>query len=598
MLSPNTLLADKYRIIAEIGEGGFGKVYLGYDVAMERHVAIKELLRNDDDISPEQWREYQARFRKEAQVTSRMAHSNVVSAYALESGADGSLYLVLEYVDGGSLRQLLEAESPLEVGRAIDIAIDLCCAIEAIYKRDIVHRDIKPSNILLTRDGVAKLTDFGVAQVGHETRRTQDAMGHPGTPAYKSPEQATTTGYLDQRSDLYAVGLVLYEMLTGYLYVRNRLPPRRFNPHVPHALNAIVMKALEEDPADRYQLAADMRLDLERVRDEATLGQAQILWNRLLSNRAAAATSALVLLVVAFLGYRLAAPLVGLSAPKNAPAPTVVPTMAPGTGATSPIETAVVILPPTPEPSPLPTATLTPENQFVDVFEPDDQDPAPIEPGEAQQRSFDPATDVDRITWRVRMGLTYMVTTANLTEGVDTTLEVLVNGQQFTSEDVEPGALASQVVFTAMEDGMAIANVYNGGAFGPERRYDLSVILIEPTATPTPPQENTPEVTLAPTETRPTFTPRPTFTAVATHTSTATLTRTRTNTPTQTNTPTRTLTRTSTLTPTRTLTRTPTITRTATPIYTPTPSHTPEPTDTPKPDRSPLPVRTDAPPVE
>jgi serine/threonine-protein kinase len=339
VLSPNTLLADKYRIIAEIGEGGFGKVYLGYDVAMDRHVAIKELLRNDADASPEQWREYQARFRKEAQVTCRMAHSNVVSAYALETDSEGSLYLVLEYVDGGSLRQLLEAESPLEIGRAIDIAIDLCRAIEAIYKRDIVHRDIKPGNILLTRDGVAKLTDFGVAQVGHETRRTQDAMGHPGTPAYKSPEQATTTGYLDQRSDLYALGLVLYEMLTGYLYVRNRLPPRRFNSQVPHALNAIVMKALEENPADRYQLAADMRLDLERVRDEATLGQAQILWNRLLSNRVAAATSALILLAVAFLGYRLAAPLVGVGAPKSTPAPTAAPAATSSAVVASPIET-------------------------------------------------------------------------------------------------------------------------------------------------------------------------------------------------------------------------------------------------------------------
>ena len=107
----------------------------------------------------------------------------------------------------------------------IQLGLDISSAIEAIYRRDIVHRDVKPGNILLTEDGSAKLTDFGVAQLGHETRRTQTARGHPGTPAYKSPEQANYTGYLDERSDLYSLGLVMYEMLTGRLYVRNLVPP-------------------------------------------------------------------------------------------------------------------------------------------------------------------------------------------------------------------------------------------------------------------------------------------------------------------------------------------------------------------------------------
>ncbi|MBC7262212.1 MAG: serine/threonine protein kinase, partial [Chloroflexi bacterium] len=218
------VLAGKFKIIAEIGEGGFGKTYLGYDAGMDRQVAIKELLHESAEVSPEDYEDYKRRFRKEAQVVSKFSHPNVVTAYSLESDDEGDLYLVLEYVDGGSLKNLL-AQGPLEPARAVAIALDLCEAIDAIWKWDIVHRDIKPSNILLTKEGQAKLTDFGVAQVGHETRRTQEARAHPGTPAYKSPEQASSTGYLDQRSDLYALGLVLYEMLTGQLYLRNRVPP-------------------------------------------------------------------------------------------------------------------------------------------------------------------------------------------------------------------------------------------------------------------------------------------------------------------------------------------------------------------------------------
>ena len=220
VLEPDTLLVGKYRIISTIGEGGYGQVYLAYDEGMERHVAIKELLHDKATLSPDKWQEYQARFRKEAQTVSQFSHPNVVTTYALETNATGSMYLILEYVDGGSLKDLLETAAPLGVEQALSITIDIARAVEAIYRQDIVHRDIKPSNILITQDGHAQLTDFGVAQVGHETRRTQEARGHPGTPAYKAPEQATSTGYLDQRADLYALGLVLYEMLTGRMYVR------------------------------------------------------------------------------------------------------------------------------------------------------------------------------------------------------------------------------------------------------------------------------------------------------------------------------------------------------------------------------------------
>ncbi len=165
------VLAGKFEIIAEIGEGGFGKTYLGHDSGMDRSVAVKELLHENAEANPEDYEDYKRRFRKEAQVVSKFAHPNVVTAYSLETDDKGDLYLILEYVDGGSLKNVI-AQGTVDQKRAIQIAMDICDAVQAIWKYDIVHRDIKPSNILMTREGTAKLTDFGVAQIGHETRRT------------------------------------------------------------------------------------------------------------------------------------------------------------------------------------------------------------------------------------------------------------------------------------------------------------------------------------------------------------------------------------------------------------------------------------------
>ena len=349
MLSPDTIIAGRYRIISIIGQGSYGNVYLGHDADLDRDVAVKELQRSTESESEELWASYQQRFRKEAHILSRFSHTNVVAAYGLEQGDAGDMYLVLEYVDGKSLRELLEDSSPLPTDQALNIAIDMCQAIDAIYKRDIVHRDIKPSNIMVTSDGTAKLTDFGVAQVGHETHRTQEAVGHPGTPAYKSPEQATSTGYLDQRSDIYSLGLVLYEMLTGQLYVRNHLPPHHYNPQVPAPLDAVVMKALQENPIHRYQSATEMQRDLERVRKQDTVGQIRIILDRLPLGQYTAIIGAAVLMLSLLGIYRLASAISGATAMIEA-----APTMAAAAAATSmPVPSATWTMPP-------PTATITP----------------------------------------------------------------------------------------------------------------------------------------------------------------------------------------------------------------------------------------------
>jgi len=583
MLEPGAILADKYEIISVIGKGTFGRVYLGYDRGMGRYVAIKELPYSASKSSPEEWRKYQMRFRREVHAVSQFSHPNVVSAYALESDAQDNIYLVLEYVDGGSLKQLLEAKGRLDIEQAIRIAIDLCNAVEAIYQRDIVHRDIKPSNILLTREGRAKLTDFGVAQVGHETRRTQEAVGHPGTPAYKSPEQATTTGYLDQRSDLYSLGLVLYEMLTGHLYVHSRLSPRYHNRDIPEALNAIVMKALEEKPENRYQTAAEMRRDLECVLKQDTWGQLRIVAGQMPQKRVAIMVGVFMLLLLSPWLFRIKPPEPAVLASQEftgtLPPPLITPL------ATHTPQRAK------PEGSPTPglTYTGTPLAPFQDVYEPDDTMPVPIAVGETQLRSFDPQGDVDRVTFRVRAGRYYLVATSNLSPGVDTRLEVLVDGQKLINEDAAPGTLASQIIFTVAQDGTAVVTVFNEGQYGPTRTYELSVLEVPPTATAT--FLPTPTLTPIPSPTGPTRTPLP---MLGTATLTTTATRTITATPTWTRTPTVTFTPTTSATPTMTLT--PTVSRT--PTSSPTVTRTPLPSSTPTPWRSPLPTKTTSPPVK
>ena len=552
------VLAGKFEIISEIGEGGFGKTYLGHDSGMDRHVAVKELLHQNAEVNPEDYEDYKRRFRKEAQVVSKFAHPNVVTAYSLETDEKGDLYLILEYVDGGSLKNLL-SQGILEPKRAIQIAMDICDAVQAIWKYDIVHRDIKPSNILMTKEGAAKLTDFGVAQIGHETRRTQEAHSHPGTPAYKSPEQAGTTGYLDQRSDLYALGLVLYEMVTDKLYLRNRVPPHKVNRTVPRALSAVIMKALQDNPADRYQSAEEMRAALEAV---SKGGQLQGLGAMLggigegIPVRALAMGVGLLALAGAlFLGGRA----INESRSGNAALTAT---------AAAKRETLRAELLATP------TVTLTPTPMLIDGYEPDDVNPKAISLGETQRHNFYPDGDVDRVSFRVKAGRVYGIITSDLAIGVDTVIVVSVAGQRYENDDGTEGSLASELYFKAMAEAIAVATISNKDSYGFGATYDLTVIELPPTPIPTTTGTQTPSATPTPTQTQ-------TGTPTTTVTHTPTETRTPTPTPTQTPTLTRTLTPTETRSPTPTLIPTITTAPSATTAPTDTPTRTAVPTETP-----------------
>jgi eukaryotic-like serine/threonine-protein kinase len=253
---PTSLLAGRYRIERIIGEGAFGRVYLAFDTRLRRNVAIKELLASREQTDRDTYQRYLERFQREARATGTIQHPNVVTAYDLHVDPQGNNYLVMEYVDGTNLRDLLTQVGTLPEARAVAIAVDIAGALEAVNEQGIVHRDVKPANIMITRRGAAKLMDFGIARIAHEQQITMMTTSHPGTPMYMSPEQSAGYGYIDGRSDLYALGIILYEMLVGEPYARRRRPLNTVRGDLPPQLIAVVDQLTARDADARYQNGA------------------------------------------------------------------------------------------------------------------------------------------------------------------------------------------------------------------------------------------------------------------------------------------------------------------------------------------------------
>jgi predicted Ser/Thr protein kinase len=266
------VLLDRYEVGRLLGAGGMAEVYEGRDRLLARRVAIKVPLSqhaHDPDFAH--------RFRREAQAAASLSHPGVVAVY--DTGSEnGTHFIVMEYVDGRTLKDVIRAEAPLYPDRAAEISADVCSALAAAHARGMVHRDVKPANIMLMPDGRVKLMDLGIARVAAGETLTQTAA-MLGTAQYLSPEQAQGQE-VDYRSDLYSLGCCLYEMLTGtvpfrgatpvaiaYRHVReDPAPPRLLNPDIPPSLEAVCLKAMAKRPEDRYQTAAEFRADLERVR--------------------------------------------------------------------------------------------------------------------------------------------------------------------------------------------------------------------------------------------------------------------------------------------------------------------------------------------
>lgn len=266
-LSPGDIVAEEYKVEALVGESKWGHVYQAVDEHMYCRVAIKELTLADSGLNPVGFAAAVQSFRRAAALQSELSHPNIVRALRLIELHRDRLVLIEDFVDGSSLRDHLAKRGRFAVNEAVSLFRQVLAGLEAVHKdpREIVHRDVKPSNILLNRRGVAKLADFGLAQVGEESLRAQLQQPHPGTPAYMSPEQSGTLGYLTPGSDIYSAGCVLFEMLTGVSYqhaCREGETLLWYLPDAPDWLDQALGLALAEDPAQRFARARDFDLML------------------------------------------------------------------------------------------------------------------------------------------------------------------------------------------------------------------------------------------------------------------------------------------------------------------------------------------------
>src|SRR5919202_329268 len=253
----NTLFHGRYRILRKLGTGGMANVYLAEDQELGRRVAIKIL--NERHAADEQFVE---RFRREAKNAAGLSHPNILSIYD-RGEAEGTYYISMEYLDGRSLKELILARGPAPVRVAIDYARQILAALRVAHGKGLVHRDIKPHNVLVDSEGRVKVTDFGIARAGPSQMTEVGAI--VGTAQYLSPEQARGET-VDPRSDIYSMGIVLYEILTGTVPFGGESPvelamkhlskvpepPSHIRPEVPRDLDFVVMRALAKSPADRY----------------------------------------------------------------------------------------------------------------------------------------------------------------------------------------------------------------------------------------------------------------------------------------------------------------------------------------------------------
>ena len=266
------LLGNRYEMIEKVGNGGMATVYKAMDKVLKRNVAVK-ILR--DEFTTDE--EFIRRFEAEAQSAARLTHPNIVSIY--DVGKEGNLYyIVMELIQGKTLKEIIiEEKGPLPWKWSVNVAIQIASALEMAHRNNIIHRDIKPHNIIITEDGIAKVTDFGIAKA--VSNSTITAFGTTiGSVHYFSPEHARG-GFTDAKSDLYSLGVVMYEMVTGRVPFDADTPvsvalkhmqeepeePNKVNPHIPMAVDKIIMKALQKDTTLRYQSATEMLIDLRKA---------------------------------------------------------------------------------------------------------------------------------------------------------------------------------------------------------------------------------------------------------------------------------------------------------------------------------------------
>ncbi|HEY9840076.1 MAG TPA: serine/threonine-protein kinase [Candidatus Obscuribacterales bacterium] len=274
-------LKTSYVILRELGRGGMGVVFQAWDRRLERHVALKIINLTSADEASENDAESSmvSLFLQEAKAVARLNHPNIVTLFDI-GGSKGRYFLVMEYIEGYGLDILLQQLNQVGADMVMQIGIQLCDALDSAHRQGIVHRDIKPANVLLNGEGNIKLMDFGIAEIHRESRNALPEAQLLGSVLYMSPEQMADANQADQRSDLYSVGVTLYELLCGARPFQDKniaqlirhimvAPAPVFAEHgieVPPELEKVILKALAKDPAARFQSAAEMSAALTRVR--------------------------------------------------------------------------------------------------------------------------------------------------------------------------------------------------------------------------------------------------------------------------------------------------------------------------------------------
>ena len=268
MIKIGMMLGDRYEILEKIGTGGMSDVYKAKDHKLNRYVAVKVLKQEFSENT-----NFVSKFRVEAQAAASLMHPNIVNVYDVGE-ENGVHYIVMELVEGITLKKYIEKKARLSVKEAVSIAIQACMGLEAAHRNHIIHRDIKPQNIIISKEGKVKVTDFGIAKAATSNTITSNVMG---SVHYTSPEQARG-GYSDERSDIYSMGITLFEMLTGRVpfngdttvaiaikQIQEPMPsPRDFVPEIPVSVEQIVLKCTQKSPDRRYQNVGELIEDLKK----------------------------------------------------------------------------------------------------------------------------------------------------------------------------------------------------------------------------------------------------------------------------------------------------------------------------------------------
>ncbi|NIM59206.1 MAG: protein kinase [Candidatus Aminicenantes bacterium] len=278
-LTTGSTFAERYQIIEELGKGGMGKVYKVHDTEIKEKVALK-LLKSEIALDEKTIE----RFRNEIRLARKIAHKNVGRMFDLGKG-EGTYFITMEYVSGQDLKGLIRQTGKLAIETTISIAKQVCEGLEEAHKQGVVHRDLKPSNIMIDREGNVRIMDFGIAR-SIKTKGLTGAGVMIGTPEYMSPEQAEAKA-VDHRSDIYSLGIILYEMVTGMLPFEGDTPlsiamkhkseklkaPKLLNPQIPDDLNSLILKCLEKSKTDRYQAAEEVSKDISGIEKKIPLTQ-------------------------------------------------------------------------------------------------------------------------------------------------------------------------------------------------------------------------------------------------------------------------------------------------------------------------------------